>query len=89
MVRNSIGLADDPGPQIFSNVPSSNTYYPFINRLTHRGVMGGYSGATDCPGGSPCFKPGNEASRGQIAKIVSNTFFPNCQVMAPLPVEQT
>lgn len=72
MVSNSLGLMDDAGAQIFTDVPPSNQFYPFINRLTRRGVMGGYSSPTDCPGGAPCFKPDSNASRGQIAKIVSN-----------------
>jgi hypothetical protein len=35
-------------------------------------VLGGYSGEANCPDGSPCFKPNDNITRGQIAKIVSN-----------------
>ncbi|MBF6613987.1 MAG: S-layer homology domain-containing protein, partial [Chloroflexi bacterium] len=77
IVSNSVGYTDDPGTQIYTDVPPSNPFYPYINRLTRRGYMGGY------PCGSipqePCdmenrpyFRPGAQATRGQISKIISN-----------------
>jgi hypothetical protein len=30
-------------------------------------------------GNLPYFRPANNATRGQVAKIVSNSFFPECQ----------
>ena len=30
------------------------------------------------PANLPYFRPGNNATRGQASKIVSNTFFPGC-----------
>jgi len=77
IVSNAAGFSDDPGAQIFEDVPSSNTFYQWINRLTRRGIMSGYS----CGGpGEPCvpttnrpyFRWGSNATRGQTSKIVSN-----------------
>ncbi|HET6313221.1 MAG TPA: S-layer homology domain-containing protein, partial [Chloroflexia bacterium] len=55
-----------------------STYYPYINRLSNRGIMGGYPCPTR-PDGTPCspddpaiFRPTANATRGQLAKIVSN-----------------
>ena len=48
----------------FSDVDESNPFYAFIRCLACRGIISGYADGT--------FKPGNEITRGQIAKIVSN-----------------
>jgi len=46
-------------------------------------VMGGYAcggeGEPCGPGNLPYFRPNANATRGQVAKINSNTFFPGCQ----------
>jgi hypothetical protein len=76
IVSNSAGYDEDPGGQIYEDVPASNTFYVWINRLTMRGHMGGY----ECGGeGEPCgveerpyFRPYVSATRAQLAKIVSN-----------------
>jgi len=79
MVSNAAGFREDPGPQIYSDVPPGSAYYPFINRLTRRGIMSGYPCPQRPEGGEECtpenpglFKPGENATRGQLAKIVSN-----------------
>lgn len=77
MASNSAGFEEDPGTQLYQDVPSNHTFYSFINRLSRRGFISGYP----CGGpGEPCgldnlpyFRPGASATRGQIAKIVSNT----------------
>ncbi|HKP52110.1 MAG TPA: S-layer homology domain-containing protein [Chloroflexia bacterium] len=78
IIAVSAGFNEDPGSRIYEDVPSSNTFYPWINRLSMRGIMGGYPcGGTGEPCGSgnrPYFRPFNEASRGHIAKIVSNAW---------------
>jgi hypothetical protein len=82
IVSNAKGFNDTPTGQTFEDVPSTYTFYVWIERLASRGVMGGYP----CGGsGEPCgagnrayFRPQNNATRGQVAKIVSNSFFPNC-----------
>jgi plastocyanin len=75
MVSNAAGFSEDPNPQIFADVPPTHTFYAFINRLTRRGHMSGYT----CGGpGEPCinnmpyFRPFANATRGQTSKIVSN-----------------
>jgi hypothetical protein len=84
IVANAAGFGDDPGPQLFEDVPTSNTFFTFIQRLANRGIMGGYvcggPGETCIPPANrPYFRSGNNATRGQVSKIVSNSFFPNCQ----------
>jgi hypothetical protein len=77
MVSNAVGLNDDPGAQLFEDVASGSTFYDFVQRLAARGYMNGYP----CGGvGEPCvapehrpyFRPSATATRGQMAKIVSN-----------------
>jgi hypothetical protein len=76
IVSNSAGYDEDPGAQIYEDVPSYNPFYQWINRLSSRGHMGGYL----CGGeGEPCgvdempyFRPFANATRAQLAKIVSN-----------------
>ena len=48
----------------FTDVPPTNTFYPFVRCLACKGVLGGYTDGT--------FRPTNNVTRGQIAKIVSN-----------------
>ena len=48
----------------FHDVPVGSTFYEYIHCLYCRGIVGGYSDGT--------FRPGNNATRGQIAKIVYN-----------------
>lgn len=75
MVSNSAGFADDPGGQIYDDVPLENTYYTWVNRLSHRGIVSGYPcpdpGETCIPTDASYFRPGDYATRGQLSKIVS------------------
>jgi hypothetical protein len=83
IVSNAAAFQDPPGSQIFTDVPPGSTFYDFVNRLASRSIMSGYQ----CGGmGEPCdgnnrpyFRPSNNATRGQVTKIVANTFFPGCQ----------
>ncbi len=84
IVSNAAGFQDPAGAQIFEDVSPTSTFYDYVQRLASRGVMAGYAcgGAGEpCqpPANRPYFRPGNNATRGQTSKIVSNTFFPNCQ----------
>ncbi|HET6261593.1 MAG TPA: S-layer homology domain-containing protein, partial [Chloroflexia bacterium] len=86
VVSNAAGFDEDPGKQIYSDVPPGSTYYEYINRLTRRGIVSGYpcpqrpgSGEGEGQGGAECtpetpglFKPNENATRGQLSKIVSN-----------------
>ena len=89
IVANAAMLTDPPGAQIFEDVAPGSTFYTFTNRLASRGIMSGYpcGSPEPCvpPNNYPYFRPGNNATRGQSSKIVSNTFFPDCE---PVPAEQ-
>ncbi len=72
IVANAAGI-QDPIPQsrqTFSDVPPTHPFWVYIERLAGRGILGGYSDGT--------FRPDNNATRGQVSKIVSNAFFPQC-----------
>jgi hypothetical protein len=60
-----------PNRQSFVDVPPTHPFWVYIERLAGRGIIGGYSDGT--------FRPDNQATRGQVSKIVANAFFPNCQ----------
>ncbi|HKP51840.1 MAG TPA: S-layer homology domain-containing protein [Chloroflexia bacterium] len=83
IVSNAAGIVGDPSGLYYTDVPPSNPFYVWIMRLTNIGVMSGYP----CGGpGEPCdeenrpyFRPFTNVTRGQASKIVSNTFFPDCQ----------
>lgn len=78
MVSNAAAINDDPGPQLYQDVASDNPFYTWVNRLSNRGYMGGYP--CDEEDGEPCVPPDNlpyfrsfnNATRGQLSKIVSN-----------------
>jgi hypothetical protein len=82
IVSNAAQFSDIPIGQMFEDVASGHPFYVWVQRLASRGYMSGYQ----CGGeGEPCgvdnkpyFRPFNNATRGQTAKILSNTFFPNC-----------
>lgn len=86
IVSNAAGFGDTGAEQIFTDVPPSNVFYVWVQRLASRGIMGGYP----CGGeGEPCddqqrpyFRPFNTVTRGQTSKIVAGAFFPNCQTPA-------
>ncbi len=78
MVSNAAGFSEDPGPQIYEDVPVGSPFYDWINRLSMRGHMGGYpcglvpEEPCEPPDNRPYFRPSASATRGQLAKIVSN-----------------
>jgi outer membrane protein assembly factor BamB len=82
IVSNAAGLGGTPTDQTFEDVPPDSTFWLWIERLSATGAINGY----DCghpepcvpPGNRPYFRPGNSATRGQVSKIVSSTFFPAC-----------
>jgi hypothetical protein len=49
------------GPH-FSDVPVGSTFYDYVETAYNRSVISGYADGT--------FRPGNNATRGQISKIV-------------------
>lgn len=77
IVSISADFNEDPGGQIFNDVPPGSTHYEYINRLARRGIVGGYACPSEPQGEcSPqypvVYRPGNAVTRGQTAKIVAN-----------------
>jgi len=77
IVANSAGFNDPPGSQMFEDVAPGSTFFDFIQRLASRGYINGYpcGGAGEAcvpPGNLPYFRTNNNATRGQISKIVAN-----------------
>jgi S-layer homology domain len=72
------GWNEPVSTQTFEDVPPGSTFYVWIERIANRGIVSGYS----CGGpGEPCvppqnrpyFRPYNDVTRGQTAKIVANS----------------
>ncbi|MDQ5825055.1 MAG: choice-of-anchor J domain-containing protein [Chloroflexota bacterium] len=88
IVSEAAGLSDAPGAQQFADVPPGSTFFDWIQRLANNGVVSGYAcGGTNPATGAPepCdassrpyFRLNNNVTRGQVAKIVAETFYPNC-----------
>jgi hypothetical protein len=53
---------DTSGGPHFSDVPTSNGFYQYIETAFNRGIIAGYSNGM--------FRPGNNVTRGQLSKIV-------------------
>ena len=89
IVSNAAGFDDEPTTQKFEDVPPTNPFYVWVERLASRLVMGGYPcGSVDeepcvAPDNRSYFRYGRMVTRGQAAKIVANTFFPNCDQATP------
>jgi hypothetical protein len=56
--------------QTFSDVAPDSTFWVYIERVALHGIVNGYADGT--------FRPGNNITRGQAAKVASLTFFPEC-----------
>jgi len=52
-----------PPVATFTDVPVSNVFYPYVETAACHGILSGYNDGS--------FRPGNPATRGQIAKIVT------------------
>ena len=77
VVANAAGFTEMPTTQTFEDVPPSQTFYLFVERLAARGLIGGYScgGAGEpCITGRPYFRVGVNVTRGQLSKITSEAF---------------
>jgi len=67
-------VISSPENRTFADVPVGSTFYGYIETAVQHGIIVGYP----CGGeGEPCddanrpyFRPGNSATRGQIAKII-------------------
>ncbi len=92
IVSEAAQYTETPTFQLFEDVPPTNTFYLWVQRVGSRGIVAGYPcGGPGEPCGSPgrelpYYRPANNVTRGQTAKIVTNTFFPNCQTpVTPTP----
>jgi hypothetical protein len=89
IVAEAAGVSDPvpPTQQTFADVPPAGPFWRWIERLSTRGILGGYpcgSPGEPCvaPQGRPYFRPSNNATRGQMSKIATSAFFPTCQTPA-------
>jgi hypothetical protein len=76
----------DPIPttrQTFADVPGTQPFWLWIERLAGRGILSGYTcggpGEPCDPANRPYFRWAANITRGQLAKIAASTFYPNCQ----------
>jgi hypothetical protein len=77
IISNAAGFNDPQTIQMFEDEAVGSTYYTYTARLASRGYISGYpcGGAGEpCvpPDNLPYFRPSNNATRGQIAKIDAN-----------------
>jgi hypothetical protein len=93
IVAMNAHYTETPTAQTFADVSPTYWAYLTIERLAARGIIGGYP----CGGvGEPCvapdnrpyFRPGNNATRGQMSKIAAGTFLPNCETPGGLPARR-
>ncbi|MEO5951398.1 MAG: S-layer homology domain-containing protein, partial [Chloroflexia bacterium] len=75
--------AAPPNEQKFQDIPPDHAFFRWIETMGGLGLISGYpcGGAGEpCvgPGNLPYFRPGNNITRGQTAKIVANTFLAEC-----------
>jgi hypothetical protein len=54
----------------FVDVQQTDYFYEPVRFLFCRGVISGYTTNPPCDAGTPCFKPYNDTTRGQLTKIV-------------------
>lgn len=97
IVSNAAGFSDVPGAQQFEDIVPGSTFYEFVWRLAERDIVGGYP----CGGpGEPCgfdtlpyFRPNNNVTRGQLAKIVAKAAgflnVPGAQQFEDVPPDST
>jgi hypothetical protein len=62
--------------QTFEDVPATGTFWLWVERLSSRGIIGGYpcGGPFEpcvAPGNRAYFRPNNNVTRGQLSKITS------------------
>jgi hypothetical protein len=75
-------LSEPPGSPLFEDVPPGSTFYTFTQQLANLGKVNGYP----CGNPEPCvpplnlsyFRPNATATRGQLSKVIAETFFPAC-----------
>jgi hypothetical protein len=89
IIANAAGILDPipPNRQTFSDVPPGHTFWVYIERLSARGIVGGYADGT--------FRPDNWVTRGQLTKFAANAagfsepIPPNQQTYTDVPPTHT
>lgn len=75
--------APPSGQQTFEDVPESSTFWTWIEALATSGAINGYpcggEGEPCGPYSRPYFRPARDITRGQSAKVVTNSFYPGGQ----------
>jgi hypothetical protein len=71
----AFGFNEPVSGQTFQDVAPGSTFYDYVQRLAGRDIISGYAcgGAGEpciLPGNRPYFRPNNNVTRGQIAKII-------------------
>jgi glucose/arabinose dehydrogenase len=88
IVAFAAGYTGTPTTQRFEDVPPGHPFYGPIEQMAARDIISGYTcgappaGPCVPPANRPYFLSANPVTRGQAAKILANTFFPNCQTPA-------
>jgi hypothetical protein len=98
-ISTGAGFIEPISGQTYEDVPPSHPYYLFIERMTDRGIMGGFPCGTipsePCiePDNRPYFRPNSVINRAQYAKVLSNTMFPGSttsgQIFEDVPPSHT
>ncbi len=76
IISNTLEFTGDSGGQIFEDVPPSNTFFEWINRLAERNIVRGYACGTipsePCVPSSnkPYFRPFDDLAREQLCEII-------------------
>jgi carboxypeptidase T len=79
VVSQSAGFSEPAGTRIYEDVPEASPFFTWIQRLSNRGLVGGYGCGNvpeePCvaPDNRPYFRPNANATRGQLSKIVAST----------------
>ncbi len=86
-IANTAGYQETPTAQTFQDVPPTQAFYLFIERVAGRGIVNGYpcGGPGElcaAPLNRPYYRPDNTTTRGQMSKIAANTFLPGCATPA-------
>ncbi len=68
MVVNAAGWNDNPrADNTFQDVPTTHWAYSYIESLARHGAI---AGSVSCGPNKPCFRPGDNATRGEIAQTL-------------------
>ena len=74
IIANGSKFTDPVLGQTFEDVAPGTTFYEFVGRMASRSIINGYAcggpGEPCGPGNRPYFRPGANATRGQLSKMI-------------------